>query len=275
MCYKRIFIQKVFLIVGIIFMSACNPIESTLTEEPTSPSTVTPAENIVEWDLVFISDSSGRHVGEKYAKFIETDLGVKVTLHDFSLSALSARSVINYLRDPDGLNYDLLLKSLRLVEVLPEAEVVVFFANPRSGEMGDWDCVSENPYVVDCSIETFDAYQADLNAIYSQILAIRGDSPIIIRSFDAYNPLFSVFNEHGVYEECIGCWEIFNQVIHQAAENFNIPVARVYDAFNGPNHDEDPRDKGYIGSDGIHTSPAGSSLIAELLRELGYEYTQP
>jgi len=232
-------------------------------------------EKIIEWDLVFISDSSGWHVGEKYAEFIETDLRVKVTLHDFSLSALSARSVINYLRDPDGLDYNLLLKTLRLGEILLDAEVVVFYANPRSAELGDWDCVSDNPYVVDCSPETFAAYRADLNAIYREILALRGDEPIIIRAFDAYNPLYSVYVEHGVYEECSGCWEKYNQVIHQAAEEFSIPVARVYDAFNGPNRDEDPRDKGYIGSDGIHTSSTGSTVIAEILRDLGYEYTQP
>jgi lysophospholipase L1-like esterase len=49
----------------------------------------------------------------------------------------------------------------------------------------------------------------------------------------------------------------------------------VYDAFNGPNHDQDPRDKGYIGSDGMHTNETGQDIIADLLRELGYEYSVP
>jgi hypothetical protein len=202
-------------------------------------------------------------------------MGVKVTLHDLSISELSARSVVNYLRDPDGLDYNLKLKTVRLGERLSEAEVVVFFANPRSAEMGDWNCTSENPYVVDCLPETFEAYRADLSAIYSEMLTLRDDAPIIIRAYDAYNPFYSAFVEHGVYDECLGCMETYNQVIHQAAEEFGIPVARVFDAFNGPNHDQDPRDKGLIGFDGIHTSAEGSTLIAELLRDLGYEYTQP
>jgi lysophospholipase L1-like esterase len=41
-------------------------------------------------------------------------------------------------------------------------------------------------------------------------------------------------------------------------------------AFNGPNHDEDPKDKGYILPDGEHPSEAGAQVIAEAFRKLGY-----
>jgi hypothetical protein len=264
---------RIFLSPGIGLTLVLMLLAACTTPEPTIQSTSAPTEAPVKWDLIFISDSSGWHVGEKYDEYIERDLGVEVTSHDFALPGLSVRSVLNYFRDPDGFQYNLMLQTLGLADLLPEAEVVVFFANPRSDEMGDWDCVSENPYVVDCSPGTFEAYRADLDAIYDQILALRGDAPLIIRAFDAYNPLYSVFREQGVYEECLGCWENFNQVIHQAATAHNVPVAHVFDAFNGPNHDEDPRDKGLIGPDGIHTREEGSTLIADLLRELGYEYT--
>jgi lysophospholipase L1-like esterase len=58
------------------------------------------------------------------------------------------------------------------------------------------------------------------------------------------------------------------------AAEFDVPVAPVFDTFNGPNHDEDPRDKGYISVDGAHPSGEGAKAIAELLRDLGYEPTQ-
>ena len=58
--------------------------------------------------------------------------------------------------------------------------------------------------------------------------------------------------------------------IHQVAAEKKIPVAEVYAAFNGPSHDEEPMDKGYIQSDGEHPSEAGAKAIAELLRKLGY-----
>jgi lysophospholipase L1-like esterase len=98
---------------------------------------------------------------------------------------------------------------------------------------------------------------------------------MIVRAFDAYNPLYSVWREHGVYNECMRCWENYNETIHQAAAAHNVPIAHVYDAFNGSNHDEDPREKGYIGYDGIHTSDQGKQVIADLLRDLGYEPVAP
>jgi len=49
----------------------------------------------------------------------------------------------------------------------------------------------------------------------------------------------------------------------------------VYDAFNGPNHDEDPREKGYIGPDGRHASKAGQKVIAALMQKLGYKPVTP
>lgn len=266
--------NKMLLMLGIILLSACKNQTSDLIASTPRPKTPT-IDNEEMWDLIFISNSSGWHVGEKYAEFIETDLGVKVTLHDFSLGELSARSIVNYLQHPDELDYDLKLKTLGLSNALAEAEVVVIYANPRSAEMGDWDCVSENPYVEDCSPETFAAYLADLKTIYKEIFAIRGSKPIIIRAFDAYNPLYRIFQEQGVFEERLKCWETYNQVIHLAADEFGIPVANAFDSFNGSNHDEDPHDMGLIGSDGIHTSAKGSTTIAELLRELGYEPNQP
>jgi lysophospholipase L1-like esterase len=161
-----------------------------------------------------------------------------------------------------------------------EAEVVVVYGNPLESisevHRWDWNCVSRTaPYARKCAAETFDAYRADLGAVYEEIINLRGDEPVIIRAFDAYNPLYKVYREQGVYDECLGCWENYNQAIHQAAAAHNVPVARVFDAFNGPDHDEDPRVKGYIREDGVHTTAEGRQVMAALLREVGYEPTLP
>jgi lysophospholipase L1-like esterase len=60
----------------------------------------------------------------------------------------------------------------------------------------------------------------------------------------------------------------------EVAEYYHIPVARVYDAFMGEDGSEDPQDRGLI-HDGRHTSPEGAALMAELFRDLGYEYVKP
>jgi hypothetical protein len=38
----------------------------------------------------------------------------------------------------------------------------------------------------------------------------------MIRAFDSYNPLYSVFREHGVYDEWVRCMETYNASIHEA-----------------------------------------------------------
>jgi lysophospholipase L1-like esterase len=57
--------------------------------------------------------------------------------------------------------------------------------------------------------------------------------------------------------------------IKVAAEH-GIPIARVYEAFNGRNGDEDPLRNGYVITDSLHPSDAGADLIAKLIRERGY-----
>lgn len=228
------------------------------------------------WHLVFFSDSSGWGVADRYAAHIEEDLGVTVEVHDLALGGLSAGSVLRALRGESS-RYP---SSMEVPGLVREAEVVVVYGNPLGSisahRPGDWNCVSsEAPYARDCAPEVFDAYRAHLGAIYEEILRLRGGEPVLIRAFDAYNPLYSVYREKGVSDECVGCWERYNEAIHQAAAAHNVPVARVFEAFNGPQHDEDPRDKGYIGSDGEHTTALGRQVMAGLLRQLGYDPVEP
>ena len=52
-------------------------------------------------------------------------------------------------------------------------------------------------------------------------------------------------------------------------------VRGMLDEFNGLNHDDDPRERGLIGSDGKHTSEQGQQLIADLLSGSGYDPVEP
>ena len=250
------------------------PVPPTNTPVPPTPTTA-PTEELTEWDLFFISDSSGFGAGELYAEHIERDLGVTVRLHDLALGALSAGRVLRALRgEPE---YNAVLQKLPTLVREAEAAVVVFCANAGDSVSQTHPilgCVSPLPYVGDCSPQTFEQYRADLEAVYEQILTLRSDAPTIIRAHDAYHTIYSRYRESG-YDECVRCWENYNEAIHQAAAARNVPIAHVYDAFNGPNHDEDPRDKGYIGPGGEDISEAGQKVIADLLRELGYEPLSP
>ncbi|MBN1266541.1 MAG: SGNH/GDSL hydrolase family protein [Anaerolineales bacterium] len=114
-----------------------------------------------------------------------------------------------------------------------------------------------------------------MKAIYEAIFALRNGKPTIIRAVGFYNPVISEQRKRNMEIECTQCWETFNTAIQQAADEFNIPFVSVYDAFNGINHDEDPKEKGYIGGDGVHTSELGGQVIADILSEAGYEPVEP
>lgn len=125
------------------------------------------------------------------------------------------------------------------------------------------------------------AFKEDYEAIITEILSLRRGSETIIRTMDLYMPYYGEWRERGIYDDCWRCWEAVNEIIHQVAAERGIPVASVYEAFNGPEHEEDPQDKGYVHTVGIGSwivgeiNETGQALIADLFQELGYEPMVP
>lgn len=229
-----------------------------------------------EWDLLWISDSSGWGVAEIYAGYIEADTGIPVNVHDSWSGGLSAGTILDILEG----NHTPDFRLAQIPELIPEMEVIVFYANPEESvdenNPGDWNCgqAASETYVRACEMDTFAVYVQDLEAVYQRILELRGDQPTILRAFDAYNPTLARWEVDGAFEACQACWGNYNAAIHQAAEKYHIPVAGVYDAWNGVEHDEDPNDKGYT-KDGIHPNVSGAEVIAGELRKLGYDPVAP
>lgn len=234
-------------------------------------------DDLLEWDLVYISDSSGWGVAEKLAENIERDTGKTVHLHDYALAELPATRVLEALQTVPTSLSDIRFKSFQAD--ITEAEMIVFFANPRGdaskgGIRGGMEvCIAYGAGQLpkDCTLQLYKPYIENLKAIYVRILELRNGKPTIIRAVDFYNPAISQHRQRNMETECTECWETFNTAVQEAADAFDIPFVSVYDAFNGIEHNEDPRDKGYIGSDGIHTSELGKQIIADLLSEVGYQ----
>lgn len=238
-----------------------------------------PSNELEEWDLVYNSDSTGWGVAERFAKNIEQDTGRTVRVHNYASGGLPALSVLNALQsEPEAVTR----KGFETLHAdIAEAEVIVFFGNPRGesskgGVTGGMEsCIGGTKAPDDCTPEVYEPYTENLKAIYKEMLALRNGKPTAIRAVDFYNPIISRHRAHNTEVECTRCWEIFNSAVRQAAEAYNIPLVSVYSAFNGSNHEEDPREKGYIGSDGIHASEQGQQAIADLLSEAGYEPIEP
>ena len=249
----------------VLLAGACSP--------PGTPA-ATPTEATPTWDYVALGDSwaAGYGVGGRsyvvyYAEHMEADLGVKVTVHNWGRGGLGSDGLLAMLRNNQELR-----------NAISEAEVVTFeiggndmtgpFALYRVGSCGGADNL-------DCCRERLVSFRANFDAIIAEILSLRSTTDTIIRTMEYGYPWVNRDKELGIYEDIKPHWEALNEHIVQAASEHNIPVARVYLAFNGPNGDEDPGDKGYIGADGNHPSEAGHALIADLHPELGYEPLGP
>lgn len=234
-----------------------------------------PLDRMADWDLVYISDSTGWRVAEKLAQNIERDTEKSVKIHNYAIGALSAVDVLQALKsDPEAVS-SVKLKSLQ--SDVAEAEMIVFFANPRGApeeggaQGGLEDCIEGSQAPDDCTPELYKPYTENLISIYKEIFALRKGRPLIIRAYDFYNPLISKHRKNNIEIECTQCLETYNRATRLAAEEFDIPFLSIYDAFNGINHDEDPREKGLIGPDGIHASAEGRQLIADLISAVGYD----
>ena len=259
-----IYFIKKFLLVIVLSVIGCSTSNNKLN-------------NPEKWDLVYICDSSGWGVAEKYADDMERDTKKTVQLKDYAVGNLSAISVLYALSsDPEELGNNDKLRSLR--SDIAEGEVIVLFANPR-GEPSKGGVKGGLEQCIDCRLNIppdsctarmYKPYIENLKSIYEKIFSLRQGQPTIIRAVDMYNPLVSVHREFNIETECTQCVEIFNAAVRNAASAFHIPLVSVYDAFNGPGHDEDPREKGYIGDDGVHTTEKGRQTIADLLIPLLY-----
>lgn len=290
----KIFFEKfpvLVIVIGFIF-TACSsapvPLEPAgLDQEPEAALVPTselesnveiiPLENLEEWDLLWISDSSGWDVADVYAAMVAEDTGKTINVQDKWVGGLPAGVIYESLT---GQYSGPSMEMDKMPELVAEAEIIVFYGNPsesiNESRPGDWECTSGyGSYVVDCDPEIFSVYIEHLEAIYQKMFELRAGQPTIIRTYDAYNPRINIFKEQGVYEDCRQCWGInYNAAIHQAAAAFNIPVAGIAEAWNGPNWDTDPNDLGYT-KDGEHPNELGAQVIAQALRDLGYEPVAP
>jgi hypothetical protein len=254
---------------------------ATPTILPTEPKAFAMPTDV--WHLLILSESSMWGLGEAYAAQIEKDVGVKVVVEDYAVGGLTVGEALNALRNEAPIRYDL----SGLSAAISDADVIVM------GHTGDpavslipenkWDgdlCVysignvSGNP-PTHCNPAALEQYTTDLKWIWGEIFRLRNGQPTILRSLDVYNPWISIWNEKDIYLACTRCWENLSNAVHMAAEAYHIPFLSRYDAYNGVNHDEDPREKGYILSDGTHPTDLAQQVTAELLAKLGYDPVPP
>jgi hypothetical protein len=262
---KRLLLLMTGLIMVSLPLVACGTsqptptatlIPPTSTPVPAATPTMAATESVTEWDYVVFGDSRTgmgqwpRH----YADYIEKDLGIKVKLHNKASGGQDSDVLLADLREDD-----------KLRALLREAEVVTVW----TGGERSYRAYANKGVNCDRALEAMDR---DLGDIVAEILALRGTNDTIIHLVEEYHFRVEHQKELGFFADKKACIEGVNAIIHQVAADYGIPVAPLYTAFNGPKGDQDPEN--YL-EDGIHTNATGDAIIADLLRELGYESTAP
>jgi hypothetical protein len=292
--------RSVFVIVaaGLIFAS-CGAEESSdissSDEDATTAGSTTPVEDASgsdaepfpagdRVDLVFISDSSGSIVGERYAELASAALDREVRLNasvDADAEAIRTRfadtvagaEIVVFYINSGRFEQDMPAPTFErgCIDPVDALENPDYLEDP--GYVGpewtpgtDWEVVAAVPTAGD-----WQPYRDFLSGVWQAIWEARDGQPVVLRGYDVYSPWVGQWIEIGVESECTAIWEGQAQAAREAAEANGAVFVSFYDLFNGPDHDEDARAKGWIGEDGMHANEAGATEAAEALAAVGFE----
>jgi hypothetical protein len=194
---------------------------------------------------------------ELYAELIEEDIGASVTVHNWGSGEQSSERLLELLHNNPNLRRQ-----------ISQADVITVW----TGGYTIRKMITEES--ASCSYEEVEAYGRDIEEILSLIINLRGQKPTIIRLLEFFQPRINVLEKLGILDEKNQCLSDINQRLHQAAAKYDIPVAPVHHAFNGPEGRTDSGEAGYLENVRMF-SHTGDELIAALLLELGYEHYIP
>ena len=121
----------------------------------------------------------------------------------------------------------------------------------------------------DCLRTAVSTFKGNWDAIIDKLQLLSNQSTVPFRTMDVYNPFVVEDMADGTFAVLKLYVDEANAYMRSTGEANGIPVAEVYEAFNGPSGTEDPIAKGYM-VDAIHPSATGHGVIATLLRKLGY-----
>jgi lysophospholipase L1-like esterase len=223
------------------------------------------------WDYVALGDSypagygAERSYVDYYAEFIEADLGAQVEIHNFARTGLSTSGLLNQIRTDEALR-----KAMQEAEVITiwigwndfRVPLIQYYSGTCGGE-GNLDCINE-------AVNTF---ERNIDGVLDEILTIANPQDTLILIADTgIPPIFiTEWKKRGRFETLqAACFENWRDYMVETAGKRTITVVYTYQILNGPAGVD--KMKGIYQSDGIHFNDRGQRLIAELHREVGYEY---
>jgi len=213
------------------------------------------------WDYVVIGSSIGTWWMAHYGSLLESNLSVKIVYKSYYVANQKVSALLDRV-----MNDEFLREDIRNAEVIT---IGIGFADTSEAIYVYGASHANDRAKLQQELKTF---RETYNSMLTEVVSLAPPTHTIIRIMDFYCPYVRRHTEDGVYGSTKRDWKSFNEVIVQAGRQHGIPVARVFQAFNGPSGDDDPDDRGYLSGDGTHPTLEGYKLIAEEFRKLGYQY---
>jgi lysophospholipase L1-like esterase len=235
---------------GVLLVSGCSANEGI--SEGTSEKITTTTDAPPYWNYVALGDSLAAGTGayyegyvDRYAAYIEDDTGARVSVTNLGRNGQTSSELLYALRNDSSWRRavgeaDVLTINIGINDLGRAAEA---YENGTCGGTDNQNCLRE-------AVQTV---EEDWNAIVAELLGLRSISDTIIRSAGlGYTPFLDT---EGVFKPYLG--EVNSRIEKIASEN-GIPYIEAY------------LDRGHISQDGLHPNDEGYEVIAEQLRELGY-----
>lgn len=282
------------VVIGVLLVGACgsasapqiaSPAASTVidapspshtarpTAEPSASATATPSPDIPHLTYVALGDSllyalemdcaGCTSAVDIYGKQLEIDLGMPVEVHNLTMhNGLNTAGLRKYLET--GTKIGRTEENARTA--VAAADIVSVTIGFNDSTLSDKDNLA--PFIA--------TYTANLDAILSEIGALRAGQPTMVRVTTIYN--------NGIAEKPeldpdgpgsgVNGWkpivEAQNKVICDLAAKHEGMCVDIYQAMNGKAGLLSPAAQGYMAPDGTHPSQLGMDLIAATFVGVGY-----
>lgn len=253
-----------FMTIGLFTAAAC--ISAAQAPEPRTAKRVIAETRATRWHLVVLGDSILADFPARYADILKHQLGIDIDVSSYTVE--TSQEMLGLLRQSGALRQDLVTAD------------VIFFHVPRRwagtyyDEAGVTPATSSVPQLEDRLKRALEAYKADVTAIVAEILRLRSPFDALIRTMDVYADWnLDDARREGVQPLLQLYWSAANDYLSAVATQSRVPVARVYEVFNGVSGNEDPLAKGYLRPDAPRLcTELGLGQIIRAVDELGLGY---
>lgn len=265
---RRNEMNKNFCIVGLatfFFLSAASPAQQSLDNA-----------SAVNWDYSALGDSITFGVGasstansfvSRYRDFMQIDNNVVVVLTNHGINGQTSAQLLNAIQTNQTLRIELQNAEVITFDIggndLLGARAV-YKANACGGADGQ-----------NCLRTALANFRSNWDAIVVEILALRANSSVIVKTMDIYNPLINIDENADTFPDDSGLTDLqaikpyVDQTdlhIRNSCASNNIALTRAYLAFNTVTGISDPVARSLIAADNIHPNDMGHAMLADGFR---------